>query len=652
MEAVKLVAMVMLYGNFTTMGVVAKCPEGITPEQVSRVALYLVEDGVARPMHGLAPVGATGYFAGSLFYLEPATEYKVRVEFYDSQDNLLATGAAAGMTRAEPVTPETAANLHVSPAGDDDDPGTREKPLATIAAALESAAAGTTIFLHGGTWYEGALRASAVGTQSAPVVLRAFEDEKPVLSGADPALVDAQWEHQQGVYSAPFTGRTWNVVMRARDSGEYFRLYPLKTKEEILSGTSRFRDKDLTFEQLGFTGAYHCDGERIFVVTPGGDISDYEVHVSRFTQAVFLEGVSHYVFDGIEFRHYGRGDYGAAIGLLDSSENLVRNSRFLYCNTGVWIKGASSNNTIEDSVFLDDLAHWHFTYAKGDYGWNYHSQIETGAVYTDGIYTGRGLVIRRNHLENLFDGANLGPVREVNDITSETDFLYNTVINVADDFLETDGYSRNIRIVGNFMDRSLSGISLAQALDGPTFIVRNVIANSGVCHSTTDPYDYEYEGYPVKTNGGPKPNIGSGPVFFYHNTSWTADPKSRAWLVKTAKWRFIIFRNNIWCGKAMGIDVWRETISPVDWQYDCIYSEEGPFLKVAQQPFPSLESARTALDTFENCISVYPEFDNPVGGDFRLLDGSPCIDAGVVLPGINDADFSGDAPDIGAFERD
>jgi len=36
-------------------------------------------------------------------------------------------------------------------------------------------------------------------------------------------------------------------------------------------------------------------------------------------------------------------------------------------------------------------------------------------------------------------------------------------------------------------------------------------------------------------------------------------------------------------------------------------------------------------------------------GDFRLLTGSPAIDGGMRLPGINDS-FSGTAPDIGAFE--
>ena len=35
--------------------------------------------------------------------------------------------------------------------------------------------------------------------------------------------------------------------------------------------------------------------------------------------------------------------------------------------------------------------------------------------------------------------------------------------------------------------------------------------------------------------------------------------------------------------------------------------------------------------------------------DFQLQDGSPAVDAGCVLPNVND-DFTGEAPDLGALE--
>ncbi|MBM3888482.1 MAG: hypothetical protein FJ388_05075 [Verrucomicrobia bacterium] len=46
--------------------------------------------------------------------------------------------------------------------------------------------------------------------------------------------------------------------------------------------------------------------------------------------------------------------------------------------------------------------------------------------------------------------------------------------------------------------------------------------------------------------------------------------------------------------------------------------------------------------------------ERPAKGDSRLNAGSASIDAGVVIPGINDAGsashFRGNAPDLGAYE--
>lgn len=63
---------------------------------------------------------------------------------------------------------------------------------------------------------------------------------------------------------------------------------------------------------------------------------------------------------------------------------------------------------------------------------------------------------------------------------------------------------------------------------------------------------------------------------------------------------------------------------------------------------------------WENNIEQYPEFVNPENGDLRLLNNSPCIDAGRAflvieedtLINLSEEEYSGDAPDIGAFEYD
>jgi hypothetical protein len=628
------------------MGVIAEMPKGVKPADVGRAAVYLMVDGQRKPVHDLVQIGDEGLCAGSIFWLEPGREYTVEVELYNRAGGLIAKGTQTGRTRHEPVVPlPTEHDLFVSPSGSDENPGTLEKPLRTVAAGLSRLAPGTTLFIREGLYYEGDLVLPAGGKAGAPVVIRNYNGERAVIDGADPALVDASWqEGPAGTFSAPFEGHTWNVSVEERETGAYYRLYPLRTMDELTSRKSAGK----TFPQLGFTGAYHCDGKRIHIVTPGADISEYRVHAATRTRGIVAEGKSFVFMDGIEFRHFGKADYGSAVAITDGSENVIQDCAVYYTNTGVWVKGASNNNTVQDCLFIDDVDHWHFGYSKNDEGWNYHSQIETGAVMTDGRYTGRGLVIRRNRLEGLFDGAHVGPWVEVHPVTSETDFCYNVIDGVVDDFIETDGFSRNVRIFENRMDKSLSGVSLAQGLDGPTWIIYNTINNCGISTGTTLE---DYEGYPFKTNGGPRPDIGSGTTFFYHNTAWTSDPKSRAMLVKSnVNWRLFVLYNNIWCGKAMGFDKWSGALSPMDWDYDNLYHAAGPFMKHQRQVFATLDDARKGFGFLEHGISADPRFRDAEGGDYGLDDGSPCIDSGLLIPGINDGRYKGEAPDMGAFE--
>ncbi|WP_295119456.1 right-handed parallel beta-helix repeat-containing protein [uncultured Chitinophaga sp.] len=90
-----------------------------------------------------------------------------------------------------------AADIHVSPAGSDANPGTRERPLATPAAALRQArelrrlqhpsvTGGIHIILHGGTYqlYEPVfIRPEDSGTPDSPTFIEAAAGEKPILSG-------------------------------------------------------------------------------------------------------------------------------------------------------------------------------------------------------------------------------------------------------------------------------------------------------------------------------------------------------------------------------------------------------------------------------------------------------------------------------------
>ena len=644
-----------VYGNFTTMGIVTDCPEGQSPETLGPVKAYLVTGDKRQPIHDLVRVGAKNYYAGSIFHLKSDTEYTVEVELRSTDSVLVWKTSEKGRTRREPVVPETTAALYVSPSGNDENPGTIDRPLKSVAAGFGKLTRGTTLFLREGVYYEGDLKVS-VAAGERPVVIRGYKGERAVIDGADPALVNAAWEAgEKGIYAAPFNGSTWNVTLEERKGGKYYRLYAVRTMEELTSRMSA----GLTFERLGFTGAYYCDGKKIHILPPKGDIADYRPHVSRHTMAFTIDGTDGVSVEGLEVRHFGSGHHGRGIFVLDSSEVIFEKCGVYYSNAGIWLKGKCNNVTIQDSKFVDDAAHWDFEYVKTEAGWNFYDQIETGAVFTDadysekatseGDFSGRGLVFRRNEIVDYFDGAHLSPWPTSNVRTLEIDFCENRMSNCADDLMECDGWSRNIRIFDNYMVGSLSGVSLAQGLDGPTWIVNNVIANSGVCYAANPG---RYPGYPWKTNGGPGSREGSGPAFFYHNTSYTQDPKSDALLVKRARWKKFTLKNNIWCGKVGGLRTSTWPISPMDWDYDNVFTETGLFARYdrGRIAFPTIEDFRKETGWLAHGISKDPRFVDADRGDYRLQPGSPCIDAGVVINGINDGRFSGKAPDLGAFE--
>jgi len=327
------------YGNFNTMGVVADCPEGYGPLDIRSMRAFLVENTTRRRVHDFVHVASAvapkDYFATSIFHLQPDTEYTVEIEYYDHDRELITTLRERGRTRAEPTIPETSRSLFVSPDGRDEDPGTFEHPFRTLKAAFAALGPGTTLFIRAGTYYEGELAVPPGGSTDAPIVIRSYEGEKVVIDCSHPDLTSAEWEAAgDGISAAPLGEMSWNVTLEERGTGKHYRSYPLRTREELTSGQSA----GMSFERLGFTGAYYHDGETLHVRVPQGAIDDYLVHVSRYDHAIVADQSDSVFIDGIEMCYTTRG----AVNLKDSSEWLLQHLRVLYCNEGVHIKGDSS----------------------------------------------------------------------------------------------------------------------------------------------------------------------------------------------------------------------------------------------------------------------------------------------------------------------
>ncbi|PXV63122.1 PDZ domain-containing protein [Dysgonomonas alginatilytica] len=100
--------------------------------------------------------------------------------------------------------------LYVSISGDDNNPGTKEQPFATLEKATKEASffAGKkaiTIYLRGGIHYIRKpilLTASTSGTKDCPIVFSSYSNEHAVISTAKP-LTDLDWkEYKDGIWQA------------------------------------------------------------------------------------------------------------------------------------------------------------------------------------------------------------------------------------------------------------------------------------------------------------------------------------------------------------------------------------------------------------------------------------------------------------------
>jgi hypothetical protein len=130
----------------------------------------------------------------------------VRIKF----DKVGKAGVAAEQPDFILLPPLPGVRLHVAPEGDDANPGTATKPLATLAAAQAAARAiagrgePVMVLLHHGIHYlPETLRFTEAdsGTQEAPVVYAAVPGEKPVLSGG--SRLELDWQpFRDGIFQA------------------------------------------------------------------------------------------------------------------------------------------------------------------------------------------------------------------------------------------------------------------------------------------------------------------------------------------------------------------------------------------------------------------------------------------------------------------
>jgi hypothetical protein len=534
-------------------------------------------------------------FAGSIFNLKPGTEYECQFKMTDPDG---ATGQTEHTvkvtTRSEPQASKTGRILHVYPP---DHKGPKLEPaFSSIMQAYYGAGLGDWSVV----WER---RARPGDTILVHVGLYKPERENYV----DPMMT-------------PFDG----------------------TASLTLKGT---KEMPITIKGAG-------DGEVIF--DGGGNHALFDVTASR-----------HHIFEGLTFRNTDVAIMAGQKEVMGAVALTVKNCRFENVGFGVWTEYAGSSDFyIADNLFLgrDDrfrLIGWTgFMWASaGPYG----SHLLT-SYYAVKVY-GPGHVIAHNSIAYFHDAIGIStygtPEADPERKASSIDIYNNDFHMLGDDFVETDGGAHNVRVFNNRgVNAAHGGYSSQPSFGGPIYFIRNILYHvpSGVAFKLSG-----------KTTG----------IFAWHNTiigeHVVRDPVSN-----------LHYRNNLFLGRDTpdrGIMAWANADGSHSSDYNGFRpnrntSAQYSYLAPAKgqkiyepkagdwKNFNTLADLKAAtgdeshgievdFDIFEKITPPDPAKRHAVyhamDFDFKLKAGSKAIDAGVVIPTVNE-DFAGRAPDLGALE--
>ncbi|GAB6165932.1 hypothetical protein JCM19992_19320 [Thermostilla marina] len=108
------------------------------------------------------------------------------------------------------------ADFFVAPDGSDQNPGTYARPFATIQHGINTLRAGDTLYLRGGRYRKQVVINGVAGTAAAPIRVRNFPGETPVIDGTEPIaeLATSDWRHEaDGVYSINLSQSVWQLFL-------------------------------------------------------------------------------------------------------------------------------------------------------------------------------------------------------------------------------------------------------------------------------------------------------------------------------------------------------------------------------------------------------------------------------------------------------
>jgi hypothetical protein len=160
-----------------------------------------------------------------------------------------------------------AAEWHVARDGDDaGSNGSLSRPFRTIQKAADVAAAGDTVYIHGGTYRETVVPGNS-GTSTDPIVFAAYPGDDVVVSGLEEVPAEAWTEHGSGIYKAqvPMALGVENQVFRRPSAVGFWR---------DRSGNENHAVQTNVLSRPGADSTVVLDGADDFLETPVGHLSN------------------------------------------------------------------------------------------------------------------------------------------------------------------------------------------------------------------------------------------------------------------------------------------------------------------------------------------------------------------------------------------
>ncbi len=545
--------------------------------------------------------------------------------------------------------------------------------------------AGSILNLEPGTEYECHFVLSdpdgVQGEAEKTVTVRTREEPQPAQGGHMYHVYPFgyQGERQQPA----FTGLMAAYYMGA-DESDHSNVSPPRVQpgDIILLHAGLYKDSrfvyggfDRTIPALGtpFDGTYYLTqsgtAAKPIVIKSAGD--GEVIFDGDGCQYLFNMMAANYnYFEGITVRNTNVAFLAGLKNIAGSSGFTLKHSRLENIGRGVQAEWSGSKDFyIADNVFIGrhdplKLQSWNPANVWSKFP-GFPSSI--ASEYAVKVY-GQGHVIAYNYVANWHDGTDIatygdpdGTPNELPDRTPVSIDIYNNdYYNMADNCIEADGGAHNIRVFRNRCFNSAGGALSAQpSFGGPTYFYQNLVyaATSGgplkFLDTPAGVLTYQNTFVGQGTMIGPAANI-----HFLNNLfvgdNWNVPVFSVRTFTNYSTSDYNGFRPNAnveypfaWNSPAF------ETAT--DYRGQQVTRRFKTLKELSEATGQEKHSALVDYDIFVKVTMPDPadpqHLYNPEDFDFRLKPGSAAIDAGVALPTIND-DFSGKAPDLGAYELD